>query len=196
MSFDVKAFPQVIWRCPLCNTEDSLRLESEGLVFKKHWVVCTSCNAKWEDASKNGGMTLVRGPAEHLGFKDLDAWYNMVDWKIQLAPIMVSIPVLLKKDEAVLKLGRAEHYKSRTRRDVDQIVNDDIGEFILTNKRLIFNGNKKPLNMDFKKIIAVDVENGFLEVGYGQKTHLFRFPSESMFKWKAYVTGAIQAFGA
>jgi hypothetical protein len=194
VAFDIKAVPQVLWKCPLCNTEEGLRIQSEGLVFKKHQVYCASCNAKWDDASKNGGMTLIKGPAEHLGFKSIDDWYKMVDWGIQLMPISVSLPVLMKKDETVFKVGRADYYKPRRRKGSEFIDHDDIGEFILTNKRLVFNGNKKPFNMELKKIIAMDVENGFLEVGYGQKTHLFRFPSESMLKWKAYAMAAVQEF--
>ena len=147
MAFDIKAVPQVLWKCPLCNTEEGLRIQSEGLVFKKHQVFCTSCNARWDDASKNGGMTLIQGPSEHLGFKSIDDWYKMVDWQIQLIPIIASLPVLLKKEESILKLGRADHYKPKTKKGLEQMVQDDIGEFVLTNKRLIFNGNKKPLNM-------------------------------------------------
>jgi len=225
LPFEVSAIPQVLWKCPICNIEEGLKVKTEGLVFKKHWIVCESCGAKWADPSKNDGMTLIQGPAEHLGFRDLNGWYNLANWQIQLAPIGVSVPIIIKKGEAVLKLGRADHFKSKTRRvrstgsysgvsfkvakgvrfstggyssgpaqSVEETVKDDEGEFILTNRRLIFNGNRKPVNMDLKKIIAIDVENGYMEVGYGQKTHLFRFPSESMFKWQAYTLEAIKAF--
>lgn len=39
----------------------------------------------------------------------------MTDWQIHLAPIEIGVPIIIKKGEAVLRLGRAEHFKSKTR---------------------------------------------------------------------------------
>lgn len=72
-------------------------------------------------------------------------------------------------------------------KQVTETVKADEGEFILTTQRLIFNGNSKPLDLPLRKLIAVDVEDGFLEVGHGQRTYRFHFPSESPMKWEAYV---------
>jgi len=220
MAFKVHLIPQVFWRCPICHEEESISVRSEGILFKRHFVVCGACGAKWKDISEKG-MTLVEGPSEQLGMKTLDEWAQLASGLLTIKTLdNVQVPILLKKGEGVVKVGRAVLYQEKTRRTrpsrpyagvsfrvargirihtgslfpdsartITETVPADEGEFILTNKRLVFNGNKKPISMDLTKIIAVDVEAGFLEVGYCQRTYLFQFPSESLLKWETYIRG-------
>lgn len=116
MAFKLDLIPQVFWRCPICHGEESLSVKSEGILFKRHFVVCGACGAKWENISEKG-MTLAEGPPEQLGTKTLDEWAELASGPLTIKTLdNVQVPVLLKKGEGVVKVGRAELYQEKTRR--------------------------------------------------------------------------------
>lgn len=218
MRFNIEIIPIMFWRCPICQGEETLSVGAEGIFPRRQHIVCDKCGAKWTKPSESG-MTLVEGSTEHQGRKTLDEWATFASGHSKIEGLGASkVPILLNKNEKVIKIGWAELVEEKTftesnrpffggvsipvgkgvrvhtgrlfggrAKTITQDAIVDEGDFILTDKRLVFNGGKKTINMNLTKIIGIGVESGFLMVGYGQRTRTFQFPSESVLKWEYYV---------
>lgn len=208
---DTSVLPKIIWRCPICHAEDSLKASASGIFTKKWTVACSACGARWEDVG-SAVMTLTQGPAEFLGKKSLDEWSEMASGKMDLDTIDVAVPILLDDGEEPVRVAQVMLCKNRTRRQggivgasypvgslrlyAGQMVGNEVtelkvidqGDLILTTSRLVFNGADKVVDMKLAKIVAVDVEEGLLEVGYASSTHRFHFPDQSPLKWQIFVS--------
>lgn len=217
----------VIWRCPVCHGEESLRRLRVLGILSLPAIRCSSCRALWICLLWEA-MWLVRGPREHRGLRSLHEWADLASGPIQLwAETGVEVPVVLRPGEGVVKLGWAGLCEERVRKvssgsrlyigfsfrvarglwlhagerlpDASRTVSErrliDQGHLVLTNRRLVFTGSKKPANMDLSRIFTVKVDGGLLQVGCGSRTYHFFLHGESPWKWETYIRGVIQRVG-
>ena len=75
------------------------------------------------------------------------------------------------------------------------IVDIDKGELILTNKRIVFNGNHTTKTIDLEKIISVDVYKNYISIAYEGKEKEAMFSTTKPWVWKVLIyylkTGSI-----
>lgn len=175
--------------CPRC--EGKLSVVSKGFIFKEYSVKCESCASIWENYSE------FLNECEEASIETLK--------KEGLSPWPFKVPVLLRKNETAylvrenvcLYEGRRYTYRSsgvgmslRVARGVwmrsgtrsGSIESEDImklldeGSFVLTNKRIIFVGDRKSIQIPLKHILAVDVkEDGLLYIARERKKRIEAF---------------------
>lgn len=219
MTFDARLITEVIWRCPVCGEEETLHAHKKkrGFFGSEPVIICSHCKSRWEEISPNS-MTLVEGEESLKGKRSIAEWAtNLYTDELDLSPRTdVDTCVLLLKHEGVIKkveaaiypVGRLGSVRSTGRRygiftnsfrlpprnplpkGVEPL---DFGEFILTNKRVVFDGGRRVLNLELDKLVSVEVRNRFLELGYADHKYAFRLGPESPFKWKTYIEAAFQA---
>ncbi len=218
MAFDPRLVPEVLWRCPVCGEEESLHVVKKrtGILSSKPAIACRQCNARWEDISGES-MTLVEGDEGHQGRRSMAEWSATVyaEKLILNAEKDVDTAVLLRDGEGVIKkvsaavfpVGRLGGTRSTGRRYLVYTPNFKIprssplpkmqpvdhGELVLTNERIVFDGNRRVLNMELSHLLSAEVRNHFLELGYGDRKYAFHLGKESPFKWKTYIEAAFQA---
>jgi hypothetical protein len=218
MAFDARLIAEVIWRCPVCGEEDSLglRKKKRGIFSSEPTIVCSHCKSRWEEISANS-MTLAEGDESLKGKRSIAEWAtNLYTDELDLRPKNdVDTSILLLRDEGVIKktdawvfpVGRLGAVRSTGRRygiftnsfrlpprnPLPKVEPLDSGEFVLTNKRIVFDGSRRMLNLELGKVVSVEVRNRFLELGYGDHKYAFKLGYESPFKWKTYIEAAFQA---
>jgi hypothetical protein len=165
-------------------------------------------------------MTLVEGEESLKGKRSIAEWAtNLYADELDLLPKNdVDTSILLLGDEGVIKkadawvypVGRlgavrstgrrygvfANSFRLPPRNPLPKVEPVDSGEFVLTNKRIVFDGSRRVLNLDLNDVVSVEVRNRFLELGYGDHKYAFRLGYESPFKWKTYIEAAFQALTA
>lgn len=218
MAFDPRLITEVIWRCPVCGEEESLHIHKKkmGMFRSKPVVICSHCKARWEELSENS-MTLVEGEESLKGKRSIAEWAtNLFTDELDLSlRTDVDTSVLLHSGEGIIKkveaavypVGRLGAVRSTGRRyrlfanafrlppqnPLPKVEPIDYGEFVLSNHRIIFDGNRRVLNFELSKLVSVEVRNRFLELGHEDHKYAFRLGHESPFKWKTYIEAAFQA---
>lgn len=219
MALNPRLIPEVLWRCPICGEEESLhvvRKKRAGLFSSKPAIVCKQCNAKWEEISKES-MTLVEGSESYKGKRSMAEWGATIYAEELTLDLErdVDTAVLLRDGEGVIRkgvvavfpVGRLGGTRSTGRRyrvftpsfriparsSLPKMQPVDQGELVLTNQRIVFDGNRRILDMDLSQLLSVEVRNRFLELGYGDHKYAFHLGNESPFKWKTYIEAAFQA---
>jgi len=174
--------------CPRC--ESKLSIDSKGLIFKDYFLVCKSCDSIWKDYSE------FLNEFEETSIETLK--------KEGLSPWSFEVPVLLRDNETAylvrenvgLYEGRRYTYQSsgmgmslRVARGVwmrsgsgsGSIENEDMmklldeGSFVLTNKRIIYVGDMKSIQIPLKQILAVEVKDGLLYIARERKKRIEAF---------------------
>lgn len=179
--------------CPRCSTTSNvvkLSVHSERRLFKKTTkLYCPSCNVFWEDLS-SFEQEYDKACAKGLREQGLSAWIE--EFKRQ-GSLPFEVPIILKKNEVpylswadvILYEGRRYTYRSTSlgtsvrvakgfwihpRVGRGDIQSEDVMRFIdagsltLTDKRLVFVGEKRTASVDLRKLIGVEVKDGLLYV--------------------------------
>ena len=100
--------PKVFWRCVVCSGEEYfvVRWEKTGFLRKSRVLVCLLCGTKWVIGPQ--GMTMTKGPLQHQGFKTYFEWEKIFTGLLTItARRDVEVPIILKEEEGVVKVGRA-----------------------------------------------------------------------------------------
>jgi len=184
--------------CPRCSESradpehyKTLSMSSKGFFIKSFFVKCERCGTIWKDS-----VTFMN-EAEEFFIRDLKE-KGLEAWPFE-------VPIILKKNEIVyivrenvnLYEGRRYTYRSSSSgmslrvapgiwirsgsgrgtaesEDVMKIL--DTGDFIITNRRAVFVGNKKTIEIALKDIIAIDVkEDGLLYMARKNKKRIEAF---------------------
>lgn len=175
--------------CPRC--EGKLYVASKGLIFKDYSVKCQSCASTWNEYSE------FLNEFEEASIETLN--------KEGLSPWPFEVPVLLRENENAylvrenvglyegrrytfrssgvgmsLRLARGVWIRpgissgSAESEDVMKLL--DEGSFVLTNKRIIYVGDRKSIQIPLKQILAVDVkEDGLLYLARERKRRIEAF---------------------
>lgn len=103
----------------------------------------------------------------------------------------VSIPILRTKAGPV-RIHTGGFHIPATFNEISEMKKLDEGEFVITNKRVVFNGDRKSISMDLKKLVSVEIKNAMLKITSGKTVYFFDFSPGSPFKWQAYINSVYQ----
>jgi hypothetical protein len=200
--------PTLLWRCPLCHTDDAL--QHEGHWFRPDEVHCTRCGTVWEVHRVIGHDYLLRviaGDSAHMGWQQpLAAWYDLMKAGLTLAPRPAPTLQLADGEEVYVQSRAAEllvEAQSPLRREWREgeaptqrpgdiglalMKRCDRGCLWLTNERLIWKGARGTLDFSLRRLNSVHTEvTWYLGLLYGLCLYKFRFREESILKWLTYI---------
>ena len=78
----------------------------------------------------------------------------------------------------------------------DQLRRIDDGQLLLTNQRLIFNGNMRNLEYKLNKIISIEESDDGVEVASSNRKKVQIFTVEDPHKWATYIRIAVKKYGS
>ncbi len=197
--------PVLLWRCPVCRTDDALR-QTRGW-WKPDRLWCAHCHVTWEVQRVFKGdyrLRVIGGDAAPHGEEaPLAEWYDRMQATLQLVPlhdpaldlepgeflwaqskrVMVFREVPISRDAATVyvrteRLGR--------------------GRLFLTSERLIWRGSRGQEALRFKNVKAVwTLGGGILGVECeGSELYTIRFLEDSVLKWLSQVALVAKQFEA
>jgi hypothetical protein len=166
--------PDLLWRCPLCATNDALRHHLRWL--RPDTVTCQACGARWRVRRAVGDNYYLRiihpgnQRSEHsLGDeRSITAWYDVMKQTLNLVPVPKPLNLLEPMEELFLFSGKTAAFNetqprvikqthkngSRSSGDLGSLNNDlpggqliGLGELFLTNQRILWRqlpGNSEP----------------------------------------------------
>ena len=206
--------PELLWRCPLCATNDVLVHNTR--LFCPDLVGCGHCRARWSVRRVPGDdyyLRLIR-QSEILDTvnegieQPLKAWYDRMKSTLQLVPI--SDPAAPLDPDEVLYLASkdmdlvAEETDPRffpgeegggSLRPKEEVRAQSVGpgRLFLTNRRLIWQGvvremGEQPWVASFP-LEEIQMATPFFGVvlNVGNRLYMLYFPEESMLKWVTYL---------
>lgn len=201
--------PHLLWRCPLCATNDALRQRRR--FFRPQQLHCTHCAATWDVRRVIGDdywLKLVASPAhpDRLGTDlPLRRWYAAMKETLSLVPIgdpavtleegerlyLASRRVLLAA-EADDPLFFADGREGGTSPEGDgrRLRRGQVGpgRFFLTDRRLIWQGEDgRECSFSLERLNSVyALFNMAILILYETRLYQARFPQESLLKWVTY----------
>ncbi|MBI5116661.1 1-acyl-sn-glycerol-3-phosphate acyltransferase [Candidatus Poribacteria bacterium] len=174
-----EGLPLLLWRCPLCKTNDALIAE------KENGLHCASCAARWE-LKGNYHLKLLTywdgldGRSPTL----LSEWYALVRDLKDPAPIGVDYHFLSDGETVFLESKRVSYsqYQGLRKNFCHK------GRLVLTGKRLVFFNDKALYEDGLSEIRKIVIEgNNRLEIGLDGRMISVRFHDESPLKWQTYI---------
>jgi len=202
---------QLLWRCPVCHTDDALVHEHRS---RPQTLRCRVCRTVWalrRVRGKDFRLEVLEGPAELIGLDmALLTWYD--EMKRNFAPKPISLPDVTLNEGEMAYLTAQEvafapappnplyerwdgsqpprtqilgKHKLGAWRDLD------CGRLTLTNQRLLFQGARGELHFEMKYFYAVSIWlANTLGLRYGAAPYRFSLNQENGLKWLAY-TGTL-----
>ena len=184
--------------CPRCSGSRadpenymSLSISSKGIFIKDYSLKCEHCCTIWEDS-----ISFIQ-EAEEFSIRDLKK-EGLEAWPFEV-PIMLNkneTPYIVRQNVNLYE-GRRFAYRSSssgmslrvapgiwirsgsgggTAESEDIMKLLDTGDFTLTNRRAVFVGNKKTIEVPLRDIIAIDVkEDGLLYMARRNKKRIEAF---------------------
>lgn len=211
-----RGLAQVLWRCPVCSTHDAL-FHSKRLLRKPH-LRCHACGTLWvirRVPGKDFSLQVAEGPAEIRGLEmALTHWYDRMKRDFQATPILVPGLDLRPGEEAHLSVdeaalmpyrpnslfeewiaGEAPSKPLAGRRELAQWESIGTGRLVLTNQRLVWQGEQGDLSFEWPVVTAVYVwlQNS-LGIRYGTARYRFSLGSEVGLKWLTHAGEAAQHY--
>jgi hypothetical protein len=204
--------PDLLWRCPVCETDDALVQESRFL--RRDVVRCRQCGSVWRVRRVSGDdflLKLIEGPGASGEERPLASWYDAMKETVRLEPISPGQDLVLLPDEQLYAVsGPAELLAEETdpaffqdaaasspvRRDRRYVRGRVVGRgrLRLTSLRLLWereSGGTHPFPLE--RVNSVSVAYG-LAVQAGVRLYVVRFAGESRLKWLTYVALAGRQF--
>lgn len=177
-----RGLPLLLWRCPLCMTNDSLHVE------KENHVRCGACDSIWE-LKRNYHLNLLVNSSDRKppAAQSLSEWYALIENAEEPAPIAKSYDFLQEDEKAYLESGQVKYscFNKLKKRFSHK------GRIVLTDRRLVFFGKGRVMFDELSDIGRVVIEgNNRVELGFAGKVISIRFKDESPLKWQAYISRA------
>jgi hypothetical protein len=197
--------PNLLWRCPLCETNDSLRVKKR--LFRPAFIRCSNCNTLWQAKRVIGDDFLLKVlespayPGENGSGLPLAQWYDRMKATVSLEPISdpeialeTGERLFLASRETTLLVNQKDPIAKDVKEDppkVDrysQAIVVGAGRVFLTDRRFIWQadanwGYEFPLIKINSAFIA---GNHTLMILYELRILDFRFKKESLLKWLTY----------
>jgi hypothetical protein len=192
--------PVLLWRCPICGTDDALRQKIGWWRPDRLW--CVNCHVFWEVRRVIDGdyqLRVVGGDTSWLGQEaPLSRWYDRMKAGLRLGQI--TDPSLDLNVEEVLwvKSRRVKLFQatllSRENANFDfSYKNLGSGQLFLTSQRLIWRGERKVENFSLHKLQGVDAKiHRRLVIQYDGQIYRLLFATESCLKWSTYIALALR----
>jgi hypothetical protein len=203
-----KGIALVLWRCPVCGTDDALVHKRPLLGLQN--VVCQSCETSWKvvrEIGKDFRLEVEKGPTDLVGLNmALSTWYDEIRRNFRPSPLSVS-DIDLNPNEAVyLELndvalsphkpnalfnGWSECEPPTTMTGgVIQLADwpsIGSGRLLLTNQRLVWQGSERELEFKWSSVTAVYIWLlNILGIRYGTAQYRFSLGQEVGLKWLTY----------
>jgi hypothetical protein len=196
--------PNLLWRCPLCCTLDTLHQRRKWFAEDLLW--CSHCRAQWAVIRRKGDDYYLRllSPEPAQGEKELPlwAWYERMkeNFHPQLLP---NRSPLLKADERMYLQGKSItlvaqednpqfFHKIRKSKEMKRLVYPFMrkvgkGDLLLTNQRLIWQKDRI-FSFWFSDLDSVYIEaNHYLGLVSGVRIYKFHFLKDSYLKWLTHL---------
>jgi hypothetical protein len=202
--------PTLLWRCPLCETNDALIHSQRRL--RADLVCCRACRAEWRVrrvVGDNFYLKLSKGPdgdpPNRKDERSITAWYDAIKAKLRLEPIQAFGITLQPGERLYLASGLAaliaestdplffpanatSVYTRLNKRDISgKMVGQ--GQLFLTDQRLIWL-NEAGQTTSWP-LVCLNSAYAFLNFGVmfmiEMRLYTVHFPTESLLKWVTYV---------
>ena len=198
----------LLWRCPVCNTEDAL-IHRRPL-FHTQTASCQSCDTVWDMRSLVGNdfrMQVVKGAPELIGLDmPLSTWFEKMKIGFQPTPIPTTGVDLIPGEEVYLEVADVplephkpsvlfeswnEREAPKSQPPALQIAGDwdSIGEgrLLLTSHRLLWKNPQRELDFYWSSISSVhNFAVNTLGIGYVNARYRFPLQGELGLKWLTY----------
>ena len=202
--------PMLLWRCPLCATNDALVHISR--CFRPDLVRCTHCDAVWRVRRVPGDNYYLRVAGSNTDAEDersIAEWYDVVKRSVGL--VSIDDPGLTRECGEVLYLGSgaAELQAEETdplffpgqgnglpkvdKREIGGVVVGR-GRLFLTNRRIVWqaehSGDGKPPSPFSFSLSLLNSVHAMMDYGLallvGIRLYAVYLPEESVLKWVTY----------
>lgn len=205
--------PALLWRCPICKTNDALVHRRRFL--RPDRVHCRACGSAWELRRVVGGVDYdLRAIAGPLAGQDrpLAEWYDQMRAGLELTPLP-NPSVALEPGEALYLEGRADglsvlRQDPRFRQIIAALPAPDappspmvqLGQarLFLTDRRLIVGLEELLCSLPLETIRSVTLLiDRFVIIRHERRLiEFFEFAQESPLKWRAYLELALRPVAA
>jgi hypothetical protein len=203
-----RGIAQVLWRCPICGTDDAL-IHKRPLLGSQS-VVCQACETTWKlnrIIGKDFRLEVVNGPADLVGLNmALSTWYDEIRRNFKPSPMSVPGVELAPNEEVYLELSDvalSPHkpnalFNDWTEREPPKIMpggkmqladwpSIGNGQLLLTNQRLLWRGPERELDFKWSSVTAVYIWLlNTLGIRYGSAQYRFSLGQEVGLKWLTY----------
>ncbi len=213
-----RGMPLLLWRCPVCLTDDAL-------VHKHPWLraqslECLACGTRWtvqREYGKDFRLKVVDGPPDLVGLDmALTTWYDEMKQDLQPRPIPASGVDLVPGEELYLRTGSVkllpycsnplfdgwsgrEPPRDRVlrRSEAGQYGALGTGDLLLTNRRLMWEGPAGGLDFWWQHVTDISLRLFFqMKINYEATPYRFEFTEDSGLKWLTYAATVIQEAAA
>lgn len=203
-----RGLAQLLWRCPVCRTEDSLRHEHSR--SQSDILSCLACDTRWEmrrQPGKDFRLKVIMGPQELLGIEmGLAAWFDEMKRGFDLVARQVNGVTLLPGEQVYLEAPKVQ-LKPRqpnalldgwTDREAPQVQprsqahlaswpSIGNGRLLLTSHRLLWQNSGHEVDFFWPTTTAVYLwMQNTLGVRYGVAPYHFTLGQETGLKWFTY----------
>jgi len=203
--------PTLLWRCPLCATNDALLHITRRLRADR--VECTQCGTAWRVSRVPGDsfyLELVQGAAGVGDKRSIAAWYDTMKETIRLEPIHDPAMSMEAGEVLYLASGAVELQAEETdpiffpqqegrpsavdKREIGSAVVGR-GRLFLTSRRLAWQGGDAAgeQRSQTKSFPLTQVNSAYAMMDYavafliGTRLYTVHFLHESLLKWVTYV---------
>jgi 1-acyl-sn-glycerol-3-phosphate acyltransferase len=211
-----RGIPLLLWRCPVCHTNDALVHERPW--FRSQTLHCQACSTYWtirRVPGKDFRLRVVDGPAEMVGLDmALSTWYDEMKRDFKPLTIQVTGMDLLPDEEVYLQASKCMMLVSRSsalfrdwtgrepprtefpKRPGDWAVIEP-GTLLLTNRRLLWEGPPGGLDFWWSRVTAASLGLYYLLIiNYGITPFRFFLRNENALKWLTYAGTVLQPVAA
>lgn len=214
VSVAMKGVSGLLWRCPICFTNDSLFHRRP--LFRTNTVKCQACETVWNLSAKAGNdfrMRIVAGQPEWIGLDmPLSTWYAKMKEDFRPVPIQTAGIDLMDDEEVYLEAAYAnlephapnelfsgwseKEVPSSQPRGVQELGDWDsigVGRLLLTNRKLLWKNEQRELDLFWPKTTAIHNWGiNTLGIRYGSARYRFTLGSEAGIKWLSYAGAMAQ----
>jgi 1-acyl-sn-glycerol-3-phosphate acyltransferase len=198
----------VLWRCPVCRTEDSLRHEHPP--FRPDVLTCLACGTGWEvrhQPGKDFRLKVLTGPQELLGVEmGLATWFDEMKREFSLVARQVNGVTLRAGEQVYLEAPNvqlkphqpsallddwpereAPRVQPRHRPQLPSWSSIGNGRLLLTSHRLLWQNSHQEVEFFWPTTTAVYLWlQNTLGIRYGSAPYHFALGQEVGLKWLTY----------
>jgi len=210
-----RGIAQLLWRCPICHTNDALL--GRKPLFRPENVGCQACGTRWSIEhvyEHDFRLKVIEGAPELVGLDmALTTWYDEMKRDFQPQPIAATGVELLPGEKVVLEASGVEMLPHQPNplfdrewpdreAPLDQESDkphlgewDSLGEgrLFLTNQRVVWQGEGRELDFHWSRVTAMYLWlRNTLGIMYGTARYRIKLGSEVGLKWLTYASTLAQ----
>ena len=203
---------QLLWRCPMCHTEESLLHKHRQ--FGRDKVRCRACGTRWSlwrVVHHDYRMKVEEGHPDMVGLElPLTTWYDKAREDFELKPIDVSGIELRPGEEVYLTTdgvefkayhpnplfdgftpGEAPRSVGRGLRTYGDFESLGVGQLFVTSERLVWQGPAGEIYLEWPRFAALNIlMMDTLYALYGSQQYRFDLAGQTPLRWITY-TGTL-----